>query len=428
MRLQTTSWKLTIESMFPGVDESTVPWTVQSDVPAIAMGVAGALMNGIENFVGEDEEAVADLVLTRFKHGVLLAMNRVSPKSLEAERRLKHWIGTWQERGFSFCASMEATTALAMMNIAVATSLRVTGDVKGERPALSDMRMIDPCAGTGSLPAAALNLGIGSVWASDVRPDFVLRARQNLTQLGYRFRSPQTVTPAGVDGWLPVTRIRSLALERAELRKAKDFEGSDAKLEELKAAGLWVNDKSHHWAHADGRCGELPRKEGDTAQDPAVDTESDNAPHRFFYHDANHDWPEWVSTELSQGIDMLVGNTPWGNKIGNEGDGAEIVQSLARQFKPAGQHFVMCLLVGKPCFAELVLCNEESGVWELQRGAGWESLADWSLLYHAEVGTSRKGCVLIVLVKLEFATSKGKGYQRHNITSYDCSTHGDEEH
>ena len=55
LRLRTTSWSLTVESMVPGTDENTVPWVVQSDVPAIAIGIAKALPNGLESFTeGED--------------------------------------------------------------------------------------------------------------------------------------------------------------------------------------------------------------------------------------------------------------------------------------------------------------------------------------------------------------------------------------
>jgi len=411
--------------MFPGVDESTVPWMVQSDVPAIALGVAGALVDGINTFVGEEAEAEAELILTRFKNGVLLAMSRRSPRSEEAQQRLAAWTSTWQERTFSFCASMEASTALAMANIALNTTMRIRRDLDGTPPDPAAMRMMDPCGGTGSLPAAALQLGLGSVWASDVRPDFVLRGRQNLTQLGYRFRNPQTLSPVEGES-LGVNQIRALSIQRAEARRAHRFEESDGVLKILQEAGLWVNDKTHHWAHADGRCGELPHKQMDAAvEDPSVDPQLENAPHAFFYHDANAEWPGWVAPAIQRGeVDMVICNTPWGNKIGNEGDGAEIVESLGRQFGCSrSEALVITLLVGKPCFADLARQDPASQAWELHPGR--EGLAAWSLLYHAEVGTSRKGCVLMLLVKKSFAErGPGKDYQRHHITSYDCASHG----
>ena len=183
----------------------------------------------------------------------------------------------------------------------------------------------------------------------------------------------------------------------------------------LKNAGLWINDKSHHWAHADGRCGDMPASY-DPIEDPAIDRARIDAPHTLFYHDANQKLPKWFS---SGKVGMIVGNTPWGNKIGNEGDGAEIILNLARQFDTSeeGVAMTMSLLVGKPCFSDLVVQGEQDE-WELNREPKYDALRGWSLLYHAEVGTTKKGCVLMILVKKRFAEGKGKIYERLNFSSY----------
>jgi len=127
---------------------------------------------------------------------------------------------------------MQATTALAMMNIALSTTLCVNRSL-GCVIDIHDILMYDPCSGSGSLPAAALNLGVGEVLGSDLRADFILRARANLLELGYDFKPPQVLTEEGGDGWLDVDAIRDLGIKRAKARKGQDFDGADVFLGDI---------------------------------------------------------------------------------------------------------------------------------------------------------------------------------------------------
>jgi len=153
----------------------------------------------------------------------------------------------------------------------------------------------------------------------------------------------------------------------------------------------------------------------DPIKDPSIDKSRIGARHALFYHDANQELPDWFAKER---VKMVVGNTPWGNKIGNEGDGAQIILNLARQFDVGvGEGLTMNLLVGKPCFADLAV-KREDGVWGLNRHATYTALESWELLHHAEVGTTKKGCVLMILVKKSFMSGQGKTYDRLHYSSY----------
>ena len=100
---------------------------------------------------------------------------RPSPPPLS----LPPWVGCWEHRPFAFSASLEPLIASAAVSIAANVHRAAGGEVVARRP----LRLLDPCCGSGTVLAAGAALGL-ACRGSDLRDDFVCRARENLEFLG----------------------------------------------------------------------------------------------------------------------------------------------------------------------------------------------------------------------------------------------------
>ena len=84
-------------------------------------------------------------------------------------------------RPYCFNASLDPSIAVAMLNLAIAAHISAPAARKKN---ISEMRLLDPCTGYGTCMGAAYSLGIGSIWGSDINPQSVSRAKENLASLG----------------------------------------------------------------------------------------------------------------------------------------------------------------------------------------------------------------------------------------------------
>jgi len=211
----------------------------------------------------------------------------------------------------------------------------------------------------------------------------------------------EAVTASLADDW-----ICDLVARRQEARERKDYAVADALREQLVSGGVWVNDRSRFWFARDGRYGKLDQDEGHgDCQAPTQEVEEKHdgkegevGPMVAFYHDATRVWPEWVR-KAAETVDVVMGNLPWGNKIGGKEDGHRIVERMCVTFSNA----VLCLFVSAACFTEL--CTSTSSTTASDKAATWEwrlkdcdialpaiegeahadKLRAWKLLWHADV-------------------------------------------
>jgi 16S rRNA G966 N2-methylase RsmD len=120
---------------------------------------------------------------------------------------LPWWLAPWAARGFAFSASLDPLIAAAALNLAAcmhcarrvrrggahdstcstaseagASIGSASGGVSGGP--LRGLRVYDPCCGSGTVLMAALAQGAVAVAGSDLRPDFVEGARNNLRGMG----------------------------------------------------------------------------------------------------------------------------------------------------------------------------------------------------------------------------------------------------
>jgi SAM-dependent methyltransferase len=105
-------------------------------------------------------------------------------------------------RPFSFSAALDLSLGFAMLNLTAAAHRRATGgsglrsavgsgsaaeDTHGgdgrRGSALSGMRVLDPCCGSGTVAAVAAAMGAAAVWGSDLRLDFLQRAVDNFAHV-----------------------------------------------------------------------------------------------------------------------------------------------------------------------------------------------------------------------------------------------------
>merc|ERR1712130_1003571 len=88
---------------------------------------------------------------------------------------------------------------------------------------------------------------------------------------------------------------------------------------------------------------------------------------------------------------MVVGNLPWGNKVGKLEDGHRIVEHLCITFINA----VLCLFVSSNCFTALCTspssCEGNMPQWHVKDEAierfgieDLDKLRSWTLLWHAD--------------------------------------------
>jgi 23S rRNA G2445 N2-methylase RlmL len=93
----------------------------------------------------------------------------------EADYGQPWWIQSWDTRPFAFSASLEPLVASAAVSIATSIHLASHPRASDGRP----LRMLDPCCGSGTVLVAGLAHG-HTCSGSDLREDFVTRAKENL--------------------------------------------------------------------------------------------------------------------------------------------------------------------------------------------------------------------------------------------------------
>jgi len=112
-------------------------------------------------------------------------------------------------------------------------------------------------------------------------------------------------------------------------------------------------------------------------------------------HDAcNADWPPAMAN-ASGPVNLIVVNPPWGNKIGNPGDGNRIVRHLAAKF--GGSACTIVAMVSWKDFDLLAEFDEQSQQWQMKSELPVDPIAKWQLTRREDVGSSRKRTVLAVL-------------------------------
>lgn len=164
-------------------------------------GSARAMQNAaVGEGAGELESEAADAVPRRVSDG--------------AKSALPWWVGAWERRGFDFSASLDPLVAIAAVNLAAfahvaarhttgegsgATTTKEHGgdgardllgaatlakDLSPSSALLRSLAVYDPCCGSGTVLAAATALG-HRVRGSDLRAEFVRRAANNLSDVGF---------------------------------------------------------------------------------------------------------------------------------------------------------------------------------------------------------------------------------------------------
>jgi len=411
LRLKPAAWRLTIDSLFPSVTEEHVPWLVSAAHSNHTMAIAKAIDNGLDTFAPDDP--AVHLVLVEHKDGFLLGVER--PEAEDPQITL--WLKTWHDRNFGFSASLEPGVAVAMIHIGLAAAQISQPD---DGPvARGSVRILDPCTGSGTVSAAARVMGFGSVWSSDVRPQFICKARSNWEScaavpgldgpvMGPEWNphvSPPThKEPGGKPAaeWLDSEQIQRLLRERDEFRHVKKDRDSAFAIENrLVAAGLTMVEKTrgHQWGtwkDPYGRCG------SHEFEPPAEQIRSE---HVSFCHDATEGFPSWVvGGDGDHSVDFVAGNPPWGKNIGSKEDGLNIVKNLTKSF--SGGYCTMVLLVSRSCFDALARFDKEIAAYHLVPGgfdaelrivaptteegesSGRERVEKFSLIHHAEIGQS----------------------------------------
>ena len=91
----------------------------------------------------------------------------------------------WSTRPFAFSAALDVSLGIAMVNLTAAAHLAANPNQRSPRGQLMlrGLRVLDPCCGSGTLPAVAAALGAEAVWGADMRADFLTRAVHNFAHV-----------------------------------------------------------------------------------------------------------------------------------------------------------------------------------------------------------------------------------------------------
>eukprot|EP01062_Namystynia_karyoxenos_P038420 TRINITY_DN27871_c0_g3_i1.p1 TRINITY_DN27871_c0_g3~~TRINITY_DN27871_c0_g3_i1.p1 ORF type:complete len:734 (+),score=153.77 TRINITY_DN27871_c0_g3_i1:108-2204(+) len=175
-------WRLAYDFNFPCADaDSALPFVDVSAQAAVAARVVAA--------VGADglDDAADRCIAVAHTRDLLLLIDcgSIPPGGTDWHR----WRARWGERSFSFNASLDAGVAAASAAAAAAAHAvwhreqSASGPPSGGPLPLPDL-CVDACCGSGTLAAAAAQLGVPRVVGCELRSDFAERARGNLAECG----------------------------------------------------------------------------------------------------------------------------------------------------------------------------------------------------------------------------------------------------
>lgn len=325
------------EGLYPENVPARLPYHKPTAVVGFAVALAAALGKA-----GFDHDTTTAAAARRHK---LVAIEALSPHTADPSGRLilareeaavdlpsmstlcssKFW-RTWTHRPHQFEGCLDLHLATVGVNVAryVAlsrnkTDAKATGaDGAGagttSPPATKELRLLDPCCGSGTIAAAAIGAGgWGSILATELRPEWVEHAKTNL----------QTLSPSDRNEHPP-------AAKRARVELQDDSGGGSL----------------------------LQQHPG--CPETAWQVEQHDATHAF---------------DSSCEFDAVVANPPWGKRIGQGTDSSPaIVRSLLRQF-PGAVHVIFCpSLAG--CIKDMSSRGGEAAeaAGEAAAEEGWEVL------------------------------------------------------
>ena len=286
------SWGLEIEALYP----ENVPARLPYHRPPKGVGFAVALSAELGGAGGRYSDS--DPERRRF-----VAIEALSPHTGDPAGRLllaeeaaagealwaAGWWERWQHRPHAFDGCLDLHLAAAAVNIARFVVL-------SRRPAdaaPAELALLDPCSGSGTIAAAALGTGgWGSVLATEIRPEWVAKTKENMQH------AHRSQTQGG---------------EAAEDGKAAD--GPQAKKPCL----------------ASGTGDRAPSGSAGGAQPTRLEVHAHDAllPFGSVRHGLGAGWQP----------SAVVVNPPWGKRIGSEEDASGILRALLSEF--AGAVFVV---------------------------------------------------------------------------------------
>jgi len=149
---------------------------------------------------------------------------------------------------------------------------------------------------------------------------------------------------------------------------AKEFDKATAIETILLQDGITWDKRRHAWSSLDGRCGSYPTSKmaetyGEARPLPIKRYHPSSGDLMLFCMDATEtkrgvdkSWPDWVDMRRGS-IDLVVANVPWGNKIGEDGDGERITRALLSRFRCSACTMVVMMSVA--CFKLLMEFSED---------------------------------------------------------------------
>ena len=216
LNLPLSNWSLEYEVHYPAADHAQLPFHRMSTAPELIIGLHAALgkeftpADGPQDALSRCLRCVSSnnrrgragdsstILVLETKTGLLLSRLQglradtpvATAPSLAEPRQLPQWVPQWDVRPFAFSASLDPLVAVAAVNLAVLASIKYSGVPFGAFPP-PNIRVFDPCVGSGTVLAAALALGISEVDGSDLRSEFIKGASNNMEVMAFGGPTPR---------------------------------------------------------------------------------------------------------------------------------------------------------------------------------------------------------------------------------------------